>query len=94
MTIYETVVVNYKIGVCVDEYEVAGTLYKSVNYGGSNAVVRSAEAVPLTKYLGLLRDAEFEICSWCNGNKYISPIDNPPYQCDHCSGRGWFVRKE
>jgi len=38
---------------------------------------------------GLIAAAELEWCPDCKGKGVIDPIENPPYKCDTCDGRGW-----
>jgi len=37
----------------------------------------------------LIAAAELEWCPDCKGKGVIDPIENPPYKCDTCDGRGW-----
>ena len=37
----------------------------------------------------LIAAAELEWCPSCKGKGVIDPIENPPYKCDLCDGRGW-----
>ena len=37
----------------------------------------------------LIAAAELEWCPDCKGKGRIDPIENPPYKCDLCDGRGW-----
>ena len=37
----------------------------------------------------LLEISEVEWCPDCHGTGRINPIENPPYKCDRCDGRGW-----
>lgn len=52
--------------------------------------------VLIASYKALLDDAkrlisasEVEWCAGCHGTGRIDPIENPPYKCDDCEGRGW-----
>ena len=40
-------------------------------------------------YKNLLNRAEVEICPTCGGSGVIVPVENPPYKCGYCNGRGW-----
>lgn len=45
----------------------------------------------------LIAAAELEWCPDCHGTGRIDPIENPPYKCDVCNGRGWisgYVRED
>jgi len=37
----------------------------------------------------LIAAAELEWCPNCNGKGVIDPIENTPYKCNMCDGRGW-----
>lgn len=37
----------------------------------------------------LITAAELEWCPDCKGKGKIDPVENPPYMCDMCGGRGW-----
>ena len=37
----------------------------------------------------LIAAAELEWCPSCRGKGIIDPIENTPYKCDLCDGRGW-----
>ena len=37
----------------------------------------------------LIAAAELEWCPKCKGKGVIDPIENTPYKCNMCDGRGW-----
>ena len=37
----------------------------------------------------LIAAAKLEWCPDCNGKGVIDPIENTPYKCNMCDGRGW-----
>ena len=91
---YKTVVIDYQVGVAHNYFKRNGIDYVDVSVRGVNKVVRESELITLDVFLALARAAELEAFDWCRGTGRIDPIENPPYSCDHCSGKGYFVVKE
>lgn len=70
----------------------ANTEYIELHLGeGKSVVTTSPSAYPIEKFLQLVKDAGFGICPQCNGSKRIDPIENPPYICPLCDGKGYTI---
>ena len=54
-----------------------------------NEIVIASYKVLLDDAKRLITAAELEWCPDCRGKGIIDPIENPPYKCDLCNGRGW-----
>ena len=55
----------------------------------TSEIVIASYKVKLDAAKNLLSAAEVEVCPGCKGKGRIDPIENPPYRCDSCDGRGW-----
>lgn len=89
----DRVIVNYKMGALVNTFNRGGVEYAMVetNHGEEVETYLAHDVVPVDFFLAIAKKAELEICQTCNGIGKIDPIENPPYECDVCSGRGYFT---
>ena len=83
---------EFKLGYISESWERSGTQYVEVRYPGGEATVTARDNVyPLKFFLSKVKAAEFEICPRCAGSGRIDPIENPPYECDYCNGKGFYT---
>ncbi len=58
-------------------------------YNDTAQVLIASYKIALDDARRLIAAAELEWCPDCKGKGRIDPIENNPYKCDLCDGRGW-----
>ena len=91
---FETVIYDYKLGHITERFTRGGIAYAAANICGANVVAREENFIPVAKFLDLARRAELEPCNLCHTTGKIDPIENPPYTCPSCDGKGYHIVKE
>jgi hypothetical protein len=89
----EIVIANYQLGNVLERFNKDGVEYAriSLSSGKGEMVANSVDAIPLNKFLDFAKQAGLDICWNCHGTGKVNPIENPPYKCDKCNGKGYTV---
>ena len=84
---------TFVVGYAISRFNSCGEQYVEVAFGGNGkSSAMSARTVwPLEQFMALVKKSGFGVCPKCSGTGKIDPIENPPYECDFCTGKGFFT---
>lgn len=62
-----------------------------VQLGGGTTQIATNVVLHINHFMELVNNAGFAVCHNCWGHGRIDPIENPPYQCTDCDGKGYTI---